>query len=123
MSSGLSSALEAQADALFNTIWWTMDQKFGRTNRLKAFVPDSVMGRFRRQARMIWDTVWLRVVLAYSLPYVLGWFVEVEDPANLGRRLVLCSVFGPWIYHIFIYTWFLDPLRHLPGPKVFSPNK
>ena len=118
MPSRLSSLLEDQADALLSTFWWHADQKYGRTTRLEASIPRTTLGRIYRQARLIWENLLLRMALFYTLPYVLSVSVELERPGRLGGQLALLSFLAPWFYHIFIYTWFLDPLRHLPGPKV-----
>ena len=119
MASGLSSVFEAQADALFNTIWWTADQKFGYTNRLKATTPDTFLGRVRRQARMTWENVCLRALLFYFVPQVLALAFGSDKPGQVGAQMAFLSVIGPWIYHIFVYTWLIDPLRHLPSPKAY----
>jgi hypothetical protein len=118
MAGGLSSFIEGQADALFNTIWWHSDSKFGLTNRIKHSAPGSTVGRLWREARLVWYNVLLRASLLLMLPYVLAVFCALDRPGRLGMQLACASVTVPWIYHICIYTWFLDPLRHLPGPKV-----
>ena len=108
--------LEGQVDALTNTIWWSLDRRFGQARRrasedqnsLNAIVPG------------IWDSFAMRTCLLGATPYVLRPFVPIENPLKLGIILIVLSTLVPLLYSIFIYTPFLDPLRHLPHLKVRS---
>lgn len=109
---------EAQIDAFLNTVWWTLDEKFGRTARPKVrenptFLTDIIDGLVQ-----IWDSVVARLSIAFFTPYILRYIGVIKDPMWVSLRLGLFCIVWPWIYQIFIYVPFLDPLRHLPGPKV-----
>jgi hypothetical protein len=111
--------LEAQLDALTNTIWWSLDQKFGRVARPSN--PPTVLSRVQQ----IWDSVFYRLSIALIVPYALYYSeisfagVVVERPLRVVCWLWTVCILGPWIYQIFVYSLFLDPLRRLPGPKVY----
>jgi hypothetical protein len=104
--------VEAQLDALTNTIWWTLDQKFGRVAR--PLSPPTMLSRLQQ----IWDSLYDRLSIALGAPYLLAAFDMCERPGRLVLWLWTLCLLGPWIYQIFVYAKFLDPLRKLPGPKV-----
>jgi hypothetical protein len=104
--------VEAQLDALTNTIWWTLDQKFGRVAR--PLSPPTVLSRLQQ----IWDSLFYRLSIALGIPYLLAVLGMCERPGRLAVWLWTLCLLGPWIYQIFVYAKFLDPLRKLPGPKV-----
>jgi hypothetical protein len=110
--------VEAQIDAFSNTMWWSLDQKFGRVIRPRIYENPNILSRVVDQLQQIWDSVAIRISIAFAIPYVLRYFVFVENPFRVGMGLVGFCIVWPWVYQIFIYTWCLDPLRHLPGPKV-----
>jgi hypothetical protein len=111
------SFIEGQVDALINSIWWNLDEKYGRTTLSNNPNP-SFLTTMLDTLHHAWDTLLLRLTLAFVAPYVLRLFTLVEDPFRVGMKLVTFGLVWPWIYRIFIYNMFLDPLRHLPGPKV-----
>ena len=111
----------AQVDALINTIWWTLDERFGRTTRPPIRRDPSLLTRALDDCTRLWDSLVMRLSLAFFLPHFLQSFVEIEKPYRTSLILVLFCVVWPWVYQIFIYLPFLDPLRHLPSPKVCFP--
>jgi hypothetical protein len=112
------SFVEAQIDAFVNTMWWSLDQKFGRLIRPRCRENRNILIAAIDQLEQIWDSVATRLTIAFTLPYILQYFDVVENPFRIGMGLVGFSIVWPWVYQIFIYTRFLDPLRHLPAPKV-----
>ena len=112
---------EGQVDALVNTMWWSLDEKFGRTTRPRVRSNPTTLTRTLDDFQRIWDSVAMRLSLAFFLPHFLKSFVEIESPYRIGMVLVLVCVIWPWVYSILIYLPFLDPLRKLPAPKVFTP--
>src|SRR5271155_271269 len=112
---------EAQVDALSNAIWWTLEEKFGRTTHPRVRSNPTILIRTLDDFQRIWDFVAMRLSLAFFLPHCLKSFVEIESPYRVGMVLILVCVIWPWVYLILIYTPFLDPLRKLPAPKVFTP--
>ena len=113
--------LEAQLDALANTIWWSLEEKLGRTAHPPIRHNPSLVIRALDNLTWLWDSVAMRTTLAFLFPHFLKRFVEIDKPYQLSVILVLFCVVWPWIYQIFIYIPFFDPLRHLPSPKVVSP--
>lgn len=110
--------LEGQIDALVNTIWWTIDRKYGHVARPPIRESPNIFVQIFDQIERIWDSVATRLTLAFAVPYVLQYATAVENPFRMGIWLVGLCIVLPWVYHIFIYTPFIDPLRHLPSPKV-----
>ena len=110
--------LEAQLDALTNTVWWTLDHKFGRVAR--PLSPPTLFSRVQQ----IWDSVFYRLIIAIIVPFAWHYSgislagVVVERPGRVVSWLWAGCLLAPWLYQIFVYSWFLDPLRRLPGPKV-----
>ena len=104
--------MEAQLDALLNTIWWTLDQKFGRVAR--PLSPPTITSRLQQ----IWDSLFYRLSIALAIPYVLRLWNLCARPGKVALWLWSLCLLGPWIYQIFVYSKFLDPLRKLPGPEV-----
>jgi len=115
--------LEAQVDALVNTIWWTLEEKLGRTTRPPIRHNPSLVTKTLDDLTRIWDSVAMRTSLAFFFPHFLKSFVEIDKPYRMSVILVLFCIVCPWIYQIFIYLPFLDPLRHLPSPKVIPLNR
>jgi hypothetical protein len=115
------SFMEGQFDALVNSMWWNLDEKYGRTSHSNNPNPN-LLTPFLNTLRHAWDTLLLRLTLVFVAPYILGLFTVIEDPFYVGLKLVTFGLLWPWIYRIFIYNMFLDPLRHLPGPKVSFQN-
>ena len=112
------SFFEGQFDAFTNALWGIWDQKLGkRLNPQVSENPGLLTAAFD-QVEQIWDSVMMRLSFAFLAPYVLRYFVAIEDPCRLALRLVGFCIVWPWIYQCFIYTWFLDPLRYFPSPKV-----
>jgi hypothetical protein len=112
--------LEGQFDAFFNSLWWSLDEKFGKarkSHRKKSFFSSSVGSVWR-----IWDNVILRLALAASAPYLLGIFIPVAAPGNVALKTLVVCIVGPWLYRIWIYNPFFDPLRHLPEAKAALPR-
>jgi hypothetical protein len=119
-STGMSIELpfiEGQIDAFTNTMWWSLDHKFGRLIRPPARKNPNILTTTIDHLQGIWDSVVTRLSLAFIIPHVLRVFITVENPFRVGWYLVCFCIAWPWIYEIFIYTWFLDPLRKLPAPK------
>jgi hypothetical protein len=116
-----TSFIEGQLDALINSIWWNLDEKYGRTTHSNNPNPN-LLTTILDTLHQAWDTLLLRLTLAFVAPYILGLFTVIEDPFRVGMKLVTFGLLWPWIYRIFIYNMFLDPLRHLPGPKVLPLN-
>jgi hypothetical protein len=112
--------IEAQIDAFTNTIWWSLDEKFGRVIRPSIRQNPSIFTLASGHIQRTWDSVSMRLTLAFVLPYIFRYVMTVENPFRLGLGLVGFCIVWPWIYQIFIYSWFLDPLRHLPAPKARS---
>ena len=110
--------VEAQIDAFVNTMWWSLDQKFGRVIRPPCRENPNGLITAVDRLQQVWDSVATRLTIAFALPYILRYVVVVENPFRVGVGLIGFCILWPWIYQIFIYTRFLDPLRHLPGPKV-----
>lgn len=110
--------VEAQIDAFVNTMWWSLDQKFGRLIRRRRPENRNTLIAAIDQLEQIWDSVATRLSIAFTLPYILQYVDVVENPFRVGMGLVGFCIVWPWVYQIFIYTRFLDPLRHLPAPKV-----
>lgn len=109
--------VEAQLDALTNTIWWTLDQKFGRVTR--PLSPPTILSRLQQ----IWDSLFYRLSIATVVPYLLSLFDKCHRPGRMAVWLWGLCILGPWVYQIFVYSWFIDPLRRLPGPKVSSQSE
>jgi len=109
---------EAQVDALVNTIWWTLDEKFGRIARPRFRSNPSLLTKTHDDLQRVWDSVAMRLSLAFFFPHFLKSFVDIERPYQIGMILLGFCVVWPWVYSILIYTPFLDPLRKLPAPKV-----
>jgi hypothetical protein len=106
---------EGQADALINTIWWGLDHRFGGQARKRASEdPNSLNAIILRK----FDSVAFRVCVVGSIPYLLRPLFPTETPFRWAIILIALYILGPWLYSIFIYTPFLDPLRHLPHLKV-----
>lgn len=112
--------IEGHIDAFVNTMWWALDQKFGRLIRPPVRENPSTSAIAIDHLQQIWDSVATRLSVALILPYVLRYVMVVENPLRVGFGLVGFCIVWPWVYQIFIYTWFLDPLRKLPAPKVCS---
>jgi tetrahydromethanopterin S-methyltransferase subunit E len=111
--------IEGLIDALANTIWWTFDLKFGRLARPRVRRHPNFFTIVIDHVQRIWDSVAMRLVIATISPYIMQYIFDIRHPFRLVLNLVVLSLTWPWIYQIFIYTWFLDPLRRLPGPKVW----
>jgi hypothetical protein len=109
---------EGQLDALVNTFWWTFDEKFGRMAQHSASGNDSRFAALKWHLERLLLSIRWRVALVFSLPYVLGVVVPVEDKWGLAWKCVVWVLVLPWIWRGLFYVRFLDPLRHLPGPKV-----
>lgn len=115
--------LEAQLDAFTNSIWWSFDEKFGRTTRPKVHENPTLVTATGDFLQRIWDSVALRLVLAFAVPYSLRYLMVIKDAFSIGLGLAAFCIVWPWIYQIFIYTRFIDPTRHLPGPRVSYPYR
>jgi len=109
--------LEGLIDSFVNTLWWSLDQKLGRTNNPIVRQNPSILTIAGDSFQKIWDNTWLRLTLGFLAPYILRQYMEIDNPFKLGLWGVAIAFIWPWIYQICIYTWFLDPLRNLPGPK------
>jgi len=109
---------EGQMDALVNTLWWTFDEKFGRMAHRSPSRGDSLFAVLKWHAERLSLSVPWRIALAFSLPYVLGVAIPVADKWGQAWKCVALVLVWPWIWRSFVYVRFLDPLRHLPGPKV-----
>ena len=114
--------VEAQIDGFLNTMWWSLDQNFGRLTRRPFRENPNTLITAVDQLQRIWDSVATRLSVAFALPYIVRHIVAIESPFRVGMGLVGFCIVWPWIYQIFIYTRFLDPLRDLPGPKVYIPS-
>jgi hypothetical protein len=110
--------LEAQLDAFTNSVWWSFDEKFGRTTRPKVHDNPTILNATSDLLQKAWDSVAIRLTMAFVVPYSFRFVMVIKDPLRMGLALVGFCIVWPWIYQIFIYTRFLDPTRHLPGPKV-----
>ena len=111
---------EGQIDALANTLWWTFDEKFGRMAHHSPSEDEPVLELLKGHVERVCLSVPWRVGIAFCIPYIARLAMDVRDPWDQAWKCVLFVLVWPWIHHAFIYTKFLDPLRHLPGPKVFA---
>ena len=107
-------------DAFANTLWWTFDEKFGRMTHHSPRENESLLALLKGLVERISLSVPWRVSIAFCIPFIARLVTDVPDPWDQACKCVLFVLVWPWIYHAFIYTKFLDPLRHLPGPKVFT---
>ena|ERR1700737_4975243 len=116
MSTDLSP-FEAKVDAFTHAIFWNLDEKIVRS-KYRTFHKNNPFLFAIDCLEYMWETVTIRLSLAFIAPYILRHFEVVEDPSGLAKKLLIFGIVWPWIYRSFIYNVFLDPLRHLPGPKV-----
>lgn len=110
--------LEGQFDALIKSIWWIVDEKLGRMAHPAIRGNRNIITNTFDCLEHLWDTVTIRLTLAVVAPYVLHYLHYIGSPSGLAIRLLIFGLVWPWVYRIVIYNPFLDPLRHLPGPKV-----
>jgi hypothetical protein len=111
---------EDQMDALIDTLWWAFDEKFGCMALHSASSKDSLFATLKgHDERLSFPIPW-RIALAFSLPYVLGVVIIVEDKWRLAWKCVVWVLVWPCIWQGLFYVRFMDPLRHLPEPKVAS---
>ena len=111
---------EGQIDALANTLWWTFDEKFGRMAHHSPSEDEPVLALLKGHVERVCLSIPWRVSIAFCIPYIAWLVTDVPHPWDQAWKCVLFVLVWPWIYHAFIYTKFLDPLRHLPGPNVFT---
>lgn len=115
--------IEGHIDALANTVWWTLDLKFGRLVRHQFSSHPSFLTSVIDHLQRIWDSVAIRLALTIIFAYVFHYIFAVQHPLQLALKFIVICLTAPWLYQILIYTHFLDPLRNLPGPKVRSTFK
>jgi hypothetical protein len=110
--------IEGHIDALANTVWWTLDLKFGRLVHPQFSSHPSFLTTTIDHLQRVWDSVAFRLALTIIFTYAFHYIFAIQHPFQLALKCIVICLTAPWLYQIFIYTNFLDPLRNLPGPKV-----
>ena len=85
-------------------MWWSMDQKFGRLIRPAARKNPNILTITIDHLQRIWDSVAMRLTLAFIIPYVYGflWSLEPISCRVVFGRLLHCLALDISNFHLYL---------------------